>query len=148
MGIQLPTPKEAVQPPIFGPCLLWPLAGWIKMPLGSEVGLGPGHVLLDGDPAPHPRKGHNSLHFSAHVYCGQTAGWIRMPLGKEVGLGPGDIELDGNPAPPRKGGKRVQQPHFSAHFALAGLPTSAAAKLLFYFWEYFQLGFSNIRYKR
>ena len=29
--------------------------GWIKMPLGMKVGLDPGHVLLDGDPAP-PRK--------------------------------------------------------------------------------------------
>jgi len=23
-------------------------AGWIKMPLGKEIGLGPGHVVLDG----------------------------------------------------------------------------------------------------
>jgi len=30
--------------------------GWIKMPLGTEVGLGPGDIVLDGDPAP-PRKG-------------------------------------------------------------------------------------------
>ena len=29
------------------------------MPLGMEVGLGPGNVVLDGDPAP-PRKGHSS----------------------------------------------------------------------------------------
>jgi len=28
---------------------------WIKMPLGTEVGLGPGDIVLDGDPAP-PRK--------------------------------------------------------------------------------------------
>jgi len=27
-------------------------AGWTKMPLGTEVGLGPGHIVLDGDPAP------------------------------------------------------------------------------------------------
>jgi len=27
------------------------------MPLGTEVGLGSGHVVLDGDPAPLPRKG-------------------------------------------------------------------------------------------
>jgi len=27
-------------------------AGWIKMLLGMEVGLGPGHIVLDGDPAP------------------------------------------------------------------------------------------------
>jgi len=25
--------------------------GWIKMPLGTEVGLGPGAIVLDGDPA-------------------------------------------------------------------------------------------------
>ena len=30
--------------------------GWIKTPLGLEVGLGPGGIVLDGDPAP-PRKG-------------------------------------------------------------------------------------------
>jgi len=27
--------------------------GWIKVPLGKEVGLGPGHTVLDGDPSPH-----------------------------------------------------------------------------------------------
>jgi len=25
---------------------------WIQMPLGTEVGLGPGDIVLDGDPAP------------------------------------------------------------------------------------------------
>ena len=30
--------------------------GWIKMPLGKEVGLGPGDIVLNGNPAP-PRKG-------------------------------------------------------------------------------------------
>jgi len=38
-----------------------------------EVGLGPGHIVLDGDPAPPPKKG-TAPHFLAHVYCGQTAG--------------------------------------------------------------------------
>jgi len=28
--------------------------GWIKMPLGFEVGYGPGHNVLDGDPARSP----------------------------------------------------------------------------------------------
>jgi len=83
--------------------------GWIKMPRGAEAGLGPGGILLDGDP---PRKGHSSPHFSAHIYCGQTARWIKMPLGKEVGLRPDDIVLDGEPAPPRKG---HSSPHFLAH---------------------------------
>ena len=31
------------------------MAGWIKMPFGMEVGLGPGHIALDGDPAPRKR---------------------------------------------------------------------------------------------
>ena len=50
-------------------------AGWIKMPLGTEVGLGPSHTVLHGDPAPVWKGTHP--HFSAHVYCGQMAGWIQ-----------------------------------------------------------------------
>jgi len=46
-------------------------AGWIKMKLGTEAGLGPGHIVLDGDPA--SRKKGNSPKFLAHVRCGQTA---------------------------------------------------------------------------
>jgi len=82
------------------------------MLLGMEVGLEPGHIVIDGDPA-FPKKGH-SPQFSAHVFCGQTAGWIKMPLGTQVGLGPGDIVLDGDPALPLRKGAQ-QPPHFSAH---------------------------------
>jgi len=32
-------------------------AGWIKMSLGSEVGLGPGDIMLDGDPAAPTKRG-------------------------------------------------------------------------------------------
>jgi len=32
--------------------MLWQMAGWVKMPLGKEVGLGSVDVVLDGDPAP------------------------------------------------------------------------------------------------
>ena len=31
------------------------MAGWIKMKLGMEIGLGPSHIVLDGDPAPPPK---------------------------------------------------------------------------------------------
>jgi len=55
-------------------------AAWIKMLLGTEVGLGLRDIVLDGDPAPPPPKGH-STQFSANVCCGQTAGWTKMPLG-------------------------------------------------------------------
>jgi len=64
-----------------------------------ELGLGPVHIVLDGNPPPPKKRGQ----FSAHVYCGQTAGWIKMPLGTTVGLGTGDIVLDGDRAPLKKG---------------------------------------------
>ena len=39
-------------------------AGWMKTLLGTEVDLGPGHIVLDGDPAPRA-KGRSW----AHVHC-------------------------------------------------------------------------------
>ena len=74
------------------------------MALCMEVGLGPGHIVLDGDPATAPPKMGHSPQFLALVYCGQTAVCIRMPLGTEVGLRLDEIVLDGDQAaPPRKG---------------------------------------------
>ena len=61
------------------------------MSLGTEVGFGPGDIMLDGEPL---RRGTAAPHFLAHVYCGQMAGWIKMPLGTEVGLSAGDNVLD------------------------------------------------------
>jgi len=41
------------------------------MALGMEVGLGPGHVVLDGDPATLPNKGGKASSLSsAHFYRG------------------------------------------------------------------------------
>jgi len=45
---------------------------YYSIPLGTGVGLGPGDIVLDGDPALPHGKGHSSPQFSAHVYCGQT----------------------------------------------------------------------------
>ena len=61
------------------------------MKLGMDVGLGPSHIVLDGDPDP-PKRAQPP--FLAHVCCGQMAGWIKIPLGIEVGLGSGHIVLD------------------------------------------------------
>jgi len=36
-------------------------SGWIKMALGTEMGLGPGYIVLDWDPAPLPQKGAEPL---------------------------------------------------------------------------------------
>jgi len=61
------------------------MAGWIKMPLGRDIGLNPSNIVLDGDPAPpSPKKGAEPPPISGHVYRGQTAGWIKMPLGMDV----------------------------------------------------------------
>ena len=65
------------------------------------VGLGPGNIVLDADPAP-PQGVQPPI--SAHVGCGQTPGWIKMPLGTKVGLGPGRIVLHEDPAAPSKRG--------------------------------------------
>jgi len=40
-------------------------AGWIRIPLGTEVCFGPGNIMLDGD-STCTRKEHSSPHFSAH----------------------------------------------------------------------------------
>jgi len=48
--------KGRQQPPTFRPMYCGQMAGWIKMPLGMEIGLGSGHSVLDGNPAP-PKKG-------------------------------------------------------------------------------------------
>ena len=77
------------------------------MKLGMEVGLGPGHIVLDGDPSA-PKRGTAAPKFSAHVCYVQTAGWIKMLLGMEVGLGPCDIVLDGDTAIP----SGAQPPNF------------------------------------
>ena len=59
--------------------------------IGMDRGLGPGHIVLDGDPA-HPQRGTAPILGPCPIVrCGQTPGWIKMPLGTEVGLGPGDI---------------------------------------------------------
>ena len=77
-------------------------AGWMKMPLGTEVGLSPGDIVLDGDLAPRPPKRGKDRQILAHVYCDQMARRIKMPVGRALGLSPGDIVLDGDPAPPNK----------------------------------------------
>jgi len=37
------------------------LHGWIKMPIGMEVGLDPGEIVLNGDPVHPQKKGYSPL---------------------------------------------------------------------------------------
>ena len=67
------------------------------MKLGMQVGLGPGHIVLDGAPGPSPQKGGGAPPPNfGYICCGQTAVCIRIPLGTEVGLSLGNIVLDGD----------------------------------------------------
>ena len=55
MGTQLPSPKRGTAPPILAHVYCDQMARWIKMPLGTEVTLDPGHIVLDGDATPPPK---------------------------------------------------------------------------------------------
>jgi len=53
MGTQLPLSKGGSAPTQFSAHVCrGQTAGWIKMPRGTEVGLGPGDIVLDGDQGP------------------------------------------------------------------------------------------------
>ena len=88
-----PPPQKGAEPPPQFAARVYcgQTAGWIKMPLGTKVGISPGDSVLDGHPVHLPTKGvEPPPQFSGYFYCGQTAGCIKMPLGTEVGLSPGE----------------------------------------------------------
>jgi len=73
------------------------------MPLGTEVGLGPDDIVLDGDLTPPPQKGAEppSPIFGPCLLSiwSMSIGWIKMAHIMEVSLGSGHIMLDVDPAP-------------------------------------------------
>jgi len=88
-------------------------AAWNKMPLGTEVGLGPDDIVLDGDPAPPHQKGGKapSLIFGPCLLW--SNGWMDQDgTWHGVGLGPGHTVQDGDPALPQNGRAAAL---FSAH---------------------------------
>ena len=54
------------------------MAGWIKIPLGMEIGLGPGDFILGGDPIPPPQKGGGAPFpiFGPFLLC--PTGWMHQ----------------------------------------------------------------------
>jgi len=100
MGTELP--KGAQSPPQFSTHVCCDeTAGWIKVPLGMEVGLGPGHILLHGKTATYRGTLPNFRPISV-VAKRLDHGWINIPLGREVDLGPSDTMLDGTQLPPKR----------------------------------------------
>jgi len=85
-GPSFPFPKKGTESPQFSVhAYCGKTAVWIMMSLGTEVELSPGHiVLLDGDPAPFPRKGHSSPPPSFQPMS--TLLWPRLPISATVEL--------------------------------------------------------------
>jgi len=51
-GPSSPPPKNGHSPHFCAHVYCGQTAGWIRMPLGMKAGLGPGHIVSHGDPAP------------------------------------------------------------------------------------------------
>jgi len=80
--------------------------GWITVKLSVQVGLGPGHIVLDGDPAP-SFGGGTAPNFRPMSVVAKRLDGLRCHLVSEVGLGPGDFVFDGTQLPSEK----RAQPH-------------------------------------
>ena len=58
-----PSPKRGRSPQFSAHVCCGQTDGWTKMPLGMEVGLGPGDVLFDGHPAPPEKRAEPTPNF-------------------------------------------------------------------------------------
>ena len=77
-GPSSPAPQRGAEPlPQFSAHVhVGQTAGCIKMALVMEVGLGTGHIVLDGDPAPLPKKGAESSCPIFGPFLLWTNGWM------------------------------------------------------------------------
>jgi len=90
--------SKGTQPPILAHISCGQMAGWIKLPLGMEVGLGPGVFVLCGDPAPLPKRGRPPNFRPISVVVKRLNASRCHLVWRD--LGPGHIALDGDPASP------------------------------------------------
>jgi len=95
-------------------CIVATVATWIKIPLVTEVSLGPGDIVSDEDPAPLPKKGAEPSSQIFGPCLLWPNGWMDQD-GAWRGGGPWPrphCAVDGDPAPVPKLG---QSPQFSAY---------------------------------
>jgi len=106
-----PLPKKGTKPPSKFSAHVYcgQTAWWVKMALGMEVGLGPGHIVLDGNPAPLPQNEAGPPIFGPFLLWPNFC----MPFGIEVGVSPGDCVRWGPSSLHKKG--RSPPPQFAAH---------------------------------
>jgi len=118
MGTQLPFRKGAEPPPQFLAhvhCVQ--TAGWIKMALGIQVGLGSVYIVLDLDPAPLPKRGEGRSPAPLPQKGGGDPspifgpfllwpnGWMHQDATRYVGRPqPRQVCVRWGQAPPQKGG--------------------------------------------
>jgi len=75
MGTELPSPERFQSPQFSAHVYCGHRAGWIKMPLDIEVVLGPGNIVLDGDPVPPPPKDFGPYLLWPNGWMDQDATW-------------------------------------------------------------------------
>jgi len=111
MGTQLLLPKRGQSPQFWALVYCCQTAGWIKMALGMKVGLGPRHVVLDGDPAPVPPKKGAKPNFRPMCIVAKQLDGSRCHLaGRQASAQA--TALDGTELPP-KGGHNLNFWHMS-----------------------------------
>jgi len=100
-----PLPKRGQSPQFLAHVYCGQTAAWIKMPLGTEVGLCLRDIVLDGYLTPN---------FRPMSVVAKRLDGLRCHLVWKIGLGPGDFVFDEEPANPRKKGTSTPT-QFLAH---------------------------------
>jgi len=77
--------------------------GWLTMKLGMQVGLGPGHIVLDGDPAPLPKKGTEPPNFRPISIVAKWLDGPRCHLLQRQASAQATLSLMGTQLPKKKG---------------------------------------------
>ena len=132
MGTQLPSPKKGQSHQFLAPVYCGQTAGWIGsryVALGMEVGLGPGHIVLDGDTAPLPQKGTEPPIFGPCILW--PNGW--MEDATWYGSRPRPRPLCIRQVPSYRRKRHSSPPLFGPCLLWQRSPISATAELLFNF---------------
>jgi len=81
------------------------------MPVGRQLGLDPGNIVLNGDPAPSPKRG-TTPNFRPMSVMAKRLDGLRCHLVGKYSLSQCDIVLKGGPSSPPPPEKRGIAPNF------------------------------------
>jgi len=107
-GPTCPSPKR-YSPSFSAHICCGQMAGWIKMPLGMEVGLGPGDFVLDGDQLALPKKGGGAPvpNFQPISIVAKWLDGSRWHLARRWALVHATLCCMGTQLPPQKRGRMI-----------------------------------------